>query len=58
MAQVLLFENTVSDTYKTTSEAIHNIKPTDTIVIRKSLVDLMKQSFFRGSNKYGYNFIA
>ncbi|MBQ2611347.1 hypothetical protein IJF81_03035 [bacterium] len=58
MAQLLLFKDTVTDTYKTTSEAIKNVKLSDKMIIRKSLVDLMKESFFRGSNRYGYNFIA
>lgn len=57
MAQLLLF-NTVSETYKKTAEAIDNVKLTDKVVIRKTLTEMMKQSFFHGANRYGYNFIA
>ena len=58
MATMLLFSNAISDTYKTTSDAINNVKLNDKMVIRKSLSELMKQSFFHGSNRYGTNFIA
>ena len=58
MAQLLLFKDTVTSTYKNTSEAVNNVKLDERLVIKKTLVDLMKQSFFRGSNRYGYNFIA
>ncbi len=57
MAQLLLF-NTVSETYKKTAEALENVKLTDKVVIRKTLTEMMKQSFFHGANRYGYNFIA
>lgn len=58
MASMLLFSNAISDTYKTTSEAINDVKLNDRMVIRKSLTDLMKQSFFHGANRFGTNFIA
>lgn len=58
MAQLLLFNDKISDTYKTTSEAIKGIKLDNKFIIRKTLVDMMRESFFRGSNKFGYNFIA
>ncbi len=58
MATMLLFSNAISDTYKTTSDAISNVKLNDKLVIRKSLSQLMKQSFFHGANRYGTNFIA
>ncbi len=58
MASMLLFSNAISDTYKTTSDAIREVKLNDRLVIRKSLTDLMKQSFFHGANRYGTNFIA
>lgn len=58
MASMLLFSNAISDTYKTTSEAINDVKLNDKMVIRKSLTDLMKQSFFHGANRFGTNFIA
>ena len=58
MATMLLFSNAVSDTYKTTSDAIKEVKLDNKLVIRKSLTDLMKQSFFHGANRFGTNFIA
>ncbi len=58
MATMLLFSNAISDTYKTTSEAINDVKLNDKLVIRKSLSALMKQSFFHGANRFGTNFIA
>ena len=58
MATMLLFSNAVSDTYKTTSDAIKSVKLNDKLVIRKSLTELMKQSFFHGANRYVTNFIA
>ena len=58
MATMLLFSNAVSDTYKTTSDAIKEVKFDNKLVIRKSLTDLMKQSFFHGANRFGTNFIA
>ena len=45
MAQMLLFSNTVTDAYKETSEAIKNVKLNDKLVIKKTLVEMMKQSF-------------
>lgn len=58
MATMLLFSNAITDTYKTTSDAINNVKLNDKLVIRKSLSALMKQSFFHGANRFGTNFIA
>jgi len=58
MATMLLFSNAISDTYKETSDAIKDVKLNDKLVIRKSLTELMKQSFFHGANRYGTNFIA
>ncbi len=57
MAQMMLFDS-VSEKYKETSEALKKVKLTDKLVIRKSLTEMMKQSFFHGANRYGYNFIA
>lgn len=58
MASMLLLKNTVPDTYKETARAINSIDLNQKFVIRKTLVEMMKQSFFRGPNKYGNNFIA
>ncbi len=58
MATTLLFTNTVTDAYKQTSDAINSVDLNSKHVIRKTLVDMMKQSFFHGASRYGTNFIA
>ncbi len=58
MAKLLTLTTTVSDTYKNTAEAISEVNLSNKFVVRKTLVELMKQSFFHGSNKFGNNFIA
>ena len=58
MATMLLFTNTISDTYKQTSEALEAVDLNDRHVIRKTLVDMMRQSFFHGASRFGTNFIA
>jgi len=58
MATTLLFTNTITDTYKNTSDAINSVDLNNKHVIRKSLVDMMKQSFFHGASRFGTNFIA
>ena len=58
MATMLLFTNTISDTYKQTSEALEAVDLNNRHVIRKTLVDMMRQSFFHGASRFGTNFIA
>ncbi len=58
MSNMLLFSNTVSDTYKQTSEAVNSIDLNKKYVIRKTLVEMMRQSFFHGASRFGTNFIA
>lgn len=58
MATMLLFSNTITDTYKQTSEAVNSVSLSDKVVVKKTLVEIMKQSFFHGSNRFGRNFIA
>ena len=58
MATMLLFSNTVTDTYKNTSEAVNSIDINKKHVIKKTLVDMMRQSFFHGASWFGTNFIA
>lgn len=58
MATKLLFSNAISDTYKETSEAVNSIDLNSKHVIKKTLVEMMKQSFFHGASRYGTNFIA
>ena len=57
MAQVLLF-NEVAEKYKETAQAISEVKFDNRRVIRKTLVEMMKQSFFHGASRFGTNFIA
>ena len=58
MATLLLFSDAITDTYKTTSEAIQNADVNNKKVIKKTLSQMMKQSFFQGANRFGTNFIA
>ncbi len=58
MATTLLFGNTVSDAYKTTSDAINSVNLNNRHVIKKTLVEMMRQSFFHGASRFGTNFIA
>ncbi len=58
MAAMFLFTNTVSDTYKETSEAVNAVELNKKHVIKKTLVQMMRQSFFHGASRYGTNFIA
>ena len=58
MATMLLFSNTVTDTYKNTSEAVNSIDINKKHVIKKTLVDMMRLSFFHGASRFGTNFIA
>lgn len=58
MATTLLFTSSVSNAYKETSEAVNSIDLNSKLVIKKTLVDMMKQSFFHGASRFGTNFIA
>lgn len=58
MATMFLFSNTVTDTYKETAEAVNSIDLHKKHIIKKTLVDMMKQSFFHGASRFGTNFIA
>ena len=58
MATMLLFTNTVSDTYKQTSDAVNSVDLNNRHVIKKTLVEMMRQSFFHGASRFGTNFIA
>ncbi len=58
MATKLLFTTSVTDLYKETSDAVNTVKLNERYVIKKTLVEMMKQSFFRGPSRFGTNFIA
>lgn len=58
MATVLLFSDAVTSAYKDTSKAIKEVELSDKKIIKKTLSQMMKQSFFHGANRFGTNFIA
>ena len=59
MASLLLFTDAVSSAYKNTSEAIQETELSNNKkVVKKTLAQMMKQSFFHGANRFGTNFIA
>ena len=58
MATMLLFSDAVTPAYKNTSKAISEVDLNDKKVVKKTLTQMMKQSFFHGANRFGTNFIA
>ncbi len=58
MATLLLFSDAVTSAYKDTSKAIKEVDLSDKRVVKKTLTQIMKQSFFHGANRFGTNFIA
>ncbi|MBD5402934.1 hypothetical protein HDR58_09085 [bacterium] len=58
MATMLLFSDAVTSAYKDTSKAIKEVDLSDKKVVKKTLSQIMKQSFFHGANRFGTNFIA
>lgn len=58
MATMLLFSDAVTNTYKNTSNAIKEVELNDKKIVKKTLSQMMKQSFFHGANRFGTNFIA
>ena len=58
MATMLLFSDAVTKAYKSTSEAINDVNLGNKRVVKKTLSQMMKQSFFQGANRFGTNFIA
>ena len=58
MATKLLFSNSVTDLYKETSDAVNTVKLNEKFVIKKTLVEMMRQSFFHGPSRFGTNFIS
>ena len=58
MATMLLFCDAVTSAYKDTSKAIQEVDLSDKKVVKKTLSQMMKQSFFHGANRFGTNFIA
>lgn len=58
MATMLLFSDAVTSAYKDTSKALKEVELNDKKVVKKTLTQMMKQSFFHGANRFGTNFIA
>ncbi|MBR6722712.1 hypothetical protein IKL64_04590 [bacterium] len=58
MATMLLFSDAVTSAYKDTSKALQEVEFSDKKIVKKTLTQMMKQSFFHGANRYGTNFIA
>ena len=58
MDTVLLFSDAVTSAYKDTSKALKEVTLNDKKVVKKTLTQMMKQSFFHGANRFGTNFIA
>ena len=58
MATMLLFSDAVSSAYKDTSKSLKEVELNDKRVVKKTLSQTMKQSFFHGANRFGTNFIA
>ena len=58
MATVLLLSDAVTSAYKDTSKALNEVELNDRKVVKKTLAQIMKQSFFHGANRFGTNFIA
>ena len=58
MATMLLFSDAVTSANKNTSKAISEVDLNDKKVVKKTLTQMMKQSFFHGANRFGTNFIA
>ena len=58
MATMLLFSDAVTSAYKDTSNALKEVELDDKKIVKKTLTQMMKQSFFHGANRFGTNFIA
>ncbi len=58
MATMLLFSDAVTSAYKDTSKALKEVELSDKRLVKKTLTQIMKQSFFHGANRFGTNFIA
>ena len=58
MATMLLLSDAVTSAYKDTSKALKEVDLSDKRVVKKTLTQMMKQSFFHGANRFGTNFIA
>ena len=51
MATMLLFSDAVTSAYKDTSKALKEVELSDKRIVKKTLTQMMKQSFFHGANR-------
>ena len=58
MATMLLFSDAVTNLYKDTSQAVNEVGCEGKRIVKKSLSEIMRESFFHGANRFGTNFIA
>lgn len=54
----LLFSQAISEKYKEVSEVINSVDSIRSDVRKKTMKELMQESFFHGASWIGYNFIA
>jgi len=54
----LLFSTAVASKYKEVSEVINAVEAPKQEVRKKTMKDIMTESFFHGATKFGGNFIA
>jgi hypothetical protein len=57
MANTLLFCD-AAEKYRQSSEALNEVNLSNKVVVKKTLVGMMQQSFFHGASRFGTNFIA
>ncbi|MPN43201.1 hypothetical protein SDC9_190760 [bioreactor metagenome] len=54
----LLFSDAVATAYKEVSEVINSVQPEKQDIRKKSMREIMNESFFHGASRFGDNFIA
>lgn len=54
----LLYSQSIADKYKEVSEVISSVETGKKDVRRKTMKEMMQESFFHGAGWMGYNFIA
>jgi hypothetical protein len=57
MAATLLFCD-AAEKYKQSIETLNEVNINQKVVVKKTLVGMMQQSFFHGASRFGTNFIA
>ena len=54
----LLLSQTISEKYKEVSDVINSVEVNKKELRKKTMKELMQESFFHGAGWIGYNFIA